>query len=176
MTDKLVKSPFTVNDLIRDEKGRFIKGIKYRLGKTHSNPLKGKKMSEEWRVKLKKPKSIKHIKSPEHLAKLGAKAKLRIGPLNNRWKGGKRAIHSALRKQRINMNGGFHSLGEWETLKARCNWTCVNPECRKQEPEIKLTRDHIISIKDGGSDNIENIQPLCAKCNNKKFSKSIKYG
>lgn len=76
------------------------------------------------------------------------------------------------RKVRLLQNGGFHSKGEWENLKAQYNWTC--PACKKSEPDIKLTKDHIISVLHGGSDNIENIQPLCKSCNSIKSTKSWK--
>jgi len=68
---------------------------------------------------------------------------------------------------------GNHSFAQWEELKAKYNWTC--PACTKKEPEIKLTEDHIIPLVKGGSDNIENIQPLCLKCNLRKHTKTIKY-
>jgi 5-methylcytosine-specific restriction endonuclease McrA len=77
------------------------------------------------------------------------------------------------RKVRLLKNGGFHSQGEWENLKAQYNWTC--PACKKSEPKISLTKDHIISVLKGGSNNIENIQPLCRPCNSRKRSKIIKY-
>jgi 5-methylcytosine-specific restriction endonuclease McrA len=77
------------------------------------------------------------------------------------------------RKARLLHNGGFHSMGEWENLKAQCNWTCLS--CGKREPEIKLTKDHIISAYNGGSDNIENIQPLCLPCNVRKYTKNTRY-
>lgn len=77
------------------------------------------------------------------------------------------------RKVRLRQNGGFHSRGEWENLKAQFNWTC--PSCRKSEPEISLTKDHIIAVIHGGTDNIENIQPLCKPCNSRKHSKDIRY-
>jgi len=70
-------------------------------------------------------------------------------------------------------NGGSHTLGEWEHLKALYNWTC--PSCWKKEPEIKLSKDHIIPLSKGGSDNLENLQPLCRSCNSKKKDKTKKY-
>ena len=78
-----------------------------------------------------------------------------------------------IRRERIKMYGGCHSVGEWKLLKAQYNFTC--PCCKKQEPEIKLTRDHIIAICRGGSDNIENIQPLCVSCNSKKSARAIRF-
>lgn len=68
---------------------------------------------------------------------------------------------------------GSHTQGEWETLKKQYGYTC--PSCHLKEPEIKLTEDHIIPLVKGGSDFIENIQPLCGSCNCKKHTKTIKY-
>ncbi len=78
------------------------------------------------------------------------------------------------KKRARKMNAiGSHTNGEWETLKAQYNWTC--PHCGREEPETKLTEDHIIPLSKGGSDNIENIQPLCGKGNSEKHTKSTKY-
>lgn len=66
---------------------------------------------------------------------------------------------------------GSHTMIEWETLKAQYNWSC--PCCGKSEPTITLTQDHIVPVSKGGSDNIENIQPLCPPCNSRKHAKLI---
>ena len=86
---------------------------------------------------------------------------------------GYRSFTQKRRELRKKQNGGSFTIREWETLKAQYNWTC--PCCFKSEPEIKLTIDHIIPISKGGSDNIENIQPLCLKCNIIKSTKVVKY-
>ena len=68
---------------------------------------------------------------------------------------------------------GSHTYGDWELLKKQYGHTC--PCCHKSEPEIKLTEDHIIPLSKGGSDLIENIQPLCLRCNIQKHAKIIKF-
>src|SRR5574343_580029 len=70
------------------------------------------------------------------------------------------------RKEKKKANGGYVSLQEWEDMKKRFNYTCQL--CRKKEPEIKLTQDHIFPLSKGGMHNITNIQPLCVGCNSSK--------
>ena len=68
---------------------------------------------------------------------------------------------------------GSHSDEEWQELKAFYNFKCLC--CGQQEPDIKLTRDHVLPLIQGGTDSIDNIQPLCARCNSKKNYKHIDY-
>jgi 5-methylcytosine-specific restriction endonuclease McrA len=77
------------------------------------------------------------------------------------------------RRNRKYQAEGSHSEAEWEALKAKYTYTCLR--CGRQEPEITLTRDHVIPITQGGSDWITNIQPLCHICNSSKNNKSIDY-
>jgi 5-methylcytosine-specific restriction endonuclease McrA len=97
------------------------------------------------------------------------------GKNHPKWKGGYENTLMLRRKRRIMKlgNGGSHTLGEWEILKAQYNCTC--PLCKKKEPDIKITEDHIIPLSKGGSDNIENIQPLCVRCNSMKGTKIIDF-
>lgn len=96
------------------------------------------------------------------------------GPNHWNWKGGvAEGSKKQKREARLRQNGGYHTLGEWQTAKAQYDWRC--PSCKKSEPEIKLTKDHIIALSKGGSDNIENIQPLCRPCNSKKNTNEIRF-
>lgn len=40
----------------------------------------------------------------------------------------------------------------------------------KNGDEVLMTRDHIVALADGGSDTLENSQPMCAPCNFAKAS------
>lgn len=62
---------------------------------------------------------------------------------------------------------------EWQELKRKYNYTCLC--CGKKEPEIKLTHDHVIPVSKNGANTIDNIQPLCHECNNRKYIDVIDY-
>lgn len=131
----------------------------------------GFKHSEETKQKIRL-KKIGLKQSPEWVEKRVSNFR---GEKSSQWKGGYQNKLMHIRKRRVIKlgNGSSHTLKEWENLKAQYNWTC--PCCKKSEPEITLSQDHIIPLSKGGSDNIENIQPLCRSCNCKKSAKIIKY-
>ena len=71
------------------------------------------------------------------------------------------------------MEVGFTSREAWELLKRMYDYTC--PVCGRREPEISLTRDHIVAVSDGGTSFVENLQPLCEYCNQQKGNQYAYY-
>lgn len=92
------------------------------------------------------------------------------------WQKNNPARHAANEQRRRAIktaSGGSYTLAEWEALKRQYNYTCLS--CGRQEPEIRLTVDHIIPVTKGGSSFIDNLQPLCFSCNSSKNNKVIDY-
>jgi len=73
------------------------------------------------------------------------------------------------RRTQKKINGGTYTKKQWIDLCNKYNNTCLM--CGKTN--IKLTVDHIIPISKGGSNYIDNIQPLCLSCNSKKHDHVI---
>lgn len=82
-------------------------------------------------------------------------------------------------KHRVKLKGldGDFSLTQWRELKAKFNNCCAI--CKEKKP---LTYDHICPLSkweewakvhkpNYRANDIENIQPLCSKCNGEKFNK-----
>ena len=59
----------------------------------------------------------------------------------------------------------FVRAGLWWTVLARDNWTCCSCGRSSREDGITLEVDHIIPRSKGGTDDLENLQTLCKKCN-----------
>lgn len=61
---------------------------------------------------------------------------------------------------------GTHTKQQWEKMLAFCGTACLS--CGNND--LRLVKDHVTPIYQGGSDSISNIQPLCQTCNSKKGS------
>lgn len=101
------------------------------------------------------------------------------GEKSHLWKGGisqsrnyRRLMKLAYRGKKYNAEGS-HTKKDWEEIKKKFLYMCLC--CKRIEPEIKLTEDHIIPLSLGGSDFVSNIQPLCRSCNSRKKDKYIDY-
>lgn len=88
---------------------------------------------------------------------------------HRRWieKNPERVAHLKARRYAREKNAeGSHSFEEWNNLKERFNNKCAI--CGEAK---KLTKDHIKPLSLGGTDYIDNIQPLCRNCNSRKWKK-----
>jgi 5-methylcytosine-specific restriction endonuclease McrA len=79
-------------------------------------------------------------------------------------------IHCAIRRARKAKAGGSFTYPQWVELCNKYDNRCLC--CGDQK---KLTVDHVIPISKGGTNNIENIQPLCLSCNSSKGAKDADY-
>jgi 5-methylcytosine-specific restriction endonuclease McrA len=125
------------------------------------NPERAKKISQKT-----KEKNREKIRLWNREYGLKHKKERRIQLLNWRRKNKAKAVQQVLlRRYRAMGVGGKHTLEEWEALKRKYLFRCAI--CKKRKP---LTRDHMIPITKGGTNDISNIQPLCRQCNSRKFN------
>ena len=88
---------------------------------------------------------------------------------NKRWRDShleEQSMFSRRRRVRKLFLGGHHSVDEWLMVKALFGNACAN--CGIPEVLRPLHQDHKIPLAQGGTDNIDNIQPLCQSCNSSK--------
>lgn len=67
--------------------------------------------------------------------------------------------------------GGYYTATEWKALVAQYDGHCCYPGCDRTD----LHADHVVPLIKGGSNNIDNIQPLCAHHNQSKGTKTADY-
>lgn len=115
----------------------------------------GLKHTKRWRIENSK----RQRGSKSHFWKGGISTYERKLYLNGRRRANKRSAR------------GTHTQEEWEELKTKYNNKCVRCNLKFK----RLTQDHIIPLSKRGSDYIENIQPLCQRCNSIKNNKIINY-
>lgn len=74
------------------------------------------------------------------------------------------------RKRATQQLHGHHTDQQWQLLLCQYGNCCA--ACGTT---ADLTRDHIVPLSKGGTDLIDNIQPLCRSCNTRKMTKTIIY-
>ena len=82
-----------------------------------------------------------------------------------------RHVFAQRRRARLAGAGGAYTHAEWTALVAQYE-KC--PRCLRRWEDIParggtvITADHIVPLARGGSNTIDNIEPLCYSCNSKK--------
>jgi 5-methylcytosine-specific restriction endonuclease McrA len=144
-----------------------IEGLIIPWNKGLTKDLDSRVMAHSIRMKNDNPSKRLDIRKKMSVAQTGEKS--------HRWKGGISKDQKYLnwlknKRNRLKRRAeGEHSNAEWEELKRKNNYCCVG--CKRREPEIKLTEDHIFPLSRGGDNSLKNIQPLCKSCNSKKHTK-----
>lgn len=113
------------------------------------------------RKKDKKSSAIYYEKNKDRILK-----NVKEWRKNNR---DKRKLYN-YRRRKTESVGSF-TKDEWKDLCNKHNNKCL---CCGMN-NIKLTVDHVIPLCVGGTNNIDNLQPLCRSCNSKKGKKIIDY-
>lgn len=128
--------------------------------------------SQKWRSENKeKHREYSKKYYAEHREQVLERVKenYKINPPTTRKKASKEQKMIWNQNRRSNKNGKF-SKEQWISLCIKYGNKCL---CCGEEKS--LTPDHVIPISKGGMNIIENIQPLCIECNQRKFTKIIDY-
>ena len=128
------------------------------------NPEKNKSSYTNYRINNREKylaSKRKARKSPEYQAKIKAHREANKGVF---------ATYARNRRARLSSATGTFTQEEFNNLCSSLNNICL---CCGEEK--KLTADHVIPISRGGSNSIDNIQPLCQSCNSSKHTQTIDY-
>lgn len=152
----------------RSKDGRYWQCISCRQIKQRSwfenNKEKMRQYVREWRARnIEASRESDRLRHKERYAKDPEKYKA----INQKW------VDSHLEKKiAINNNRRAREKGsvgkvtdkEWLALLDKYGHRCLC--CGNKD--VKLTRDHVVPLDMGGTNTIDNIQPLCQSCNSKK--------
>ena len=88
--------------------------------------------------------------------------------------GGYCAVHQPARAQGWNQD---HTRIRGPQLqRLRMQLFADEPYCRLCKVQLATIRDHITPLAEGGTDALENIQPLCQACSDTKTQREARYG
>jgi 5-methylcytosine-specific restriction endonuclease McrA len=74
------------------------------------------------------------------------------------------------RSMREMLAPGKHTKLQWREAMRRDGWKCLRCGTMKA-----LSKDHIVPLASGGTNDIENLQTLCRKCNSWKGNRTIDF-
>ena len=145
---------------------------------------KGREQARERYQKSEEVRSLVSMQSAARYAENPEELKRKVRQWQKEHPEETREIRRAAkhrRRARKKQQGGSFTASEWLQLKKTFENSCLC--CGRTEETLnaaglKLVPDHVVSLKQGGTSDISNIQPLChgiGGCNNVKGAKSIDY-
>ena len=109
---------------------------------------------------------LSHPKLQELRAEADSVSDSRKRSATSRWQSSEQSV---TRSQRLRdaREKGRHTKQEWEALMLFCGGRCT--KCGSDGVDRGgIVKDHVTPVYQGGSDGIDNIQPLCGTCNASK--------
>lgn len=151
---------------------------KYRSENSEKIKERHAKYRSENPKKLKERKAKYYVANSEKIkerhAKYCAENYEKIKEINKKWfaeNPEKRKASHHLRRARLAGCKGSYTVQEWINLCVYYGNKCL----RCGRDDVKLTVDHVVPISKGGSNSINNLQPLCMSCNCSKHANTIDY-
>lgn len=108
-------------------------------------------------------KAANVIENPERKAKYQA--------TQRGWRAQRPGWMAAQNARRRALTETGYTAEQWERVKIDSGHRCL--ACGRTD--LTLEPDHVVPLSRGGSNEIENIQPLCGPCNRRKWTKAIDY-
>ncbi len=134
----------------------------YRIANRAKNSAKNKAYAAAHRAEIAAQKKAYHAAHRDEVSRRKAlykQANIELG-----------RTYTHNRRARVHGNGGRHTTREWRSL---CHW--FGNVCLRCGASGKLSRDHVLPTVKGGTNNIDNLQPLCKPCNSRKGTTSTDY-
>lgn len=78
-------------------------------------------------------------------------------------------VGNAIRQERMAKADEQGTHEQWEWWRLMCYYGKACAQCGSQE---RIHKDHIIPVSKGGSNGLDNLQPLCGSCNLTKYDRT----
>ena len=138
-----------------------------------ANPEVHRRTSAEWakanRGRINQRRAEFLVERPDRAAEIAD----RVAATAREWWPNNKVRHAAYQAKRRALKegaGGNYTPEEFDELCELFGRVCLC--CREEKP---LTADHVVPLSKRGTNDIDNIQPLCGPCNSRKGTRSTDY-